>query len=767
MLMLAGQAMAQEAPAGATGSNDQLTEVVVTAQRRVEKLQDVPISAQVIGKQELAQDNLNSVVDLSSVNPSLEVVESGRSTDYYIRGTGSGEGQAFDQSVPTFEDDIYHGRSRNSSLTFLDLDHVEILKGPQSTFFGNNAIAGAINIVTAKPSDTAEGFVRALAMPVAGDSDGQYALESAVNMPLSEDWSLRVAGIVSGERGYMLNVATDEHVPDRENYAGRATLRYHPTEQLDITLKTEYGSDHDNGGVIVQQTNCPPPARFGPPTGFCAINLAAGVPIGLDNDKFAAEAGNFTSIKSADAVLNASYNLGRATITSVTGYTGYNYEQDLDAGGTVVPLVNVSAPENYRQFSQELRLASDTSGPIEYLVGAYFQADTLNIRQSVNFFFLTPTFSSVPAFAPLVPFLPLGQDVRARVNEDNYSAFGSLTWKATDNLRLNAGLRGTIVTKDFDWRLNYGTAAAAYGDIQPTPAALNPLIEATGLGNVGTLALNRQDEALLPSAGLQYQLDRDVMAYASFSRGFKAGGFNVAALTADPANYPYNPEHVNAYEVGLKSELLDRHLLLNLALFRNDFSDLQVSVNGTNASGALISIVQNAAESRAQGVELESQIIFSPAFRIRGNLTYLDSKYLNYPGASPTYDQQLIGRTTQDLSGKPTEYAPNWAGNVTGTLTVPVFNNYRLITEATGIFSSLYYTTYTIDPLSAQPAYGRLDARISLEPTNGRWSFDIIGKNLTNTIIRTFFGYQSASFGSTVQSREQLRNVAFQLRYKF
>lgn len=168
-------------------------EIVITAQRRAERLQDVPVSVEVVGAIELRTENLTSLVSLARQNPSIKVQGSGRSSNFFIRGTGSGESQSFDQSVGTFVDDIYHGRSRNSEATFLDIERVEILKGPQTTFFGNNAIAGAFNIVSVKPSDDLTGWARALLSPTSGESGGQYALEGAATLPFTDSFQLRVA----------------------------------------------------------------------------------------------------------------------------------------------------------------------------------------------------------------------------------------------------------------------------------------------------------------------------------------------------------------------------------------------------------------------------------------------------------------------------------------------------------------------------------------------------------------------------------------------
>ena len=314
------------------------------------------------------------------------------------------------------------------------------------------------------------------------------------------------------------------------------------------------------------------------------------------------------------------------TLTSVTGYNGYHFLLDLDDDATSQDLLNVQAPERYHQFSQELRIATPAGHPLEALAGRYFQDDRLRIQQSISYFFLTPNLSAPPPFAPLRPYLPLGQLVNAAQHEHVYSAFASLTWNITDQLKLNGGLRGSIVRKDFDWNLAFGTASARFGGIVPFPAAVAPLANVLGLGTAGSVSLTRKDTALMPSARLQYQADRNAMIYASYSRGFKAGGFSVAELSAVPANYPFNPEHVNAYEVGIKSEFADKRVLLNLAAFRNDFSDLQVVIQGTSPTGALINFIRNAAASRAQGVELETQFVVSPAFRLGVQGTYLDSK---------------------------------------------------------------------------------------------------------------------------------------------
>lgn len=760
---------ATEAPAAVDDGNT----IVVSAQRRTENLQDVPVSVEVVSQAEMQELNITSFTTLAELNPSVRVRGSGRSSNFYIRGTGSGESQSFDQSVGTFIDDIYHGRSRLSEGAFLDLERIEVLKGPQTTFFGNNAIAGAFNVVTKKPGANAEGYVRGLISPKGGNNSGQYLLEGAATLPISEVLSFRAAGIVNGQRGYLFNETTEEYAGNKDNFALRGTLVYTPNDSFDATLKGEYGKSENRGGLVLRQDSCPPPAPFSP-GGFCGLNLSLGGTPSIESNSFVGNAGNYIELETYETALTMNYYLADdTTLTSTTGFYGYDYYLDLDNDGTQLDLLNVHAPEEYEQFSQELRIASPQGGAIEYQAGIYYQHDKLDIVQDVSFFVLNSNIAGAAGtpqgafLAPVVPYLPVAQSIRVAQTEDIYSAFASVTWNISEQLKLNGSLRGSIVEKDFDWLLFHGTANDRFGDITPFPTDAQDAINMWGrLGQSGQQSLSRSDKALMPSARLQYEVNPDVMLYASYNRGFKAGGFSAADTTNNPDSLPFDPEYVDAYEIGLKSELLDRTLRFNLAAFRNDFSDLQVVIQGT-VDAQIVNVVRNAAKSRAQGIELEAAWDITPNFQLAATGMYLDSKYVSYPNAGATELQKLNGASTQDLSGKPTLYSPEWSGTLTGTLTLPVGDSYEITTQATGIFSSSYHLWSTIDPATMEDGYARLDLRLSLDDLDSGLGFDIIAKNVTNTNIINFAVDQPFSPGSLFRDREQYRNVAFQLRYNF
>ena len=328
----------------------------------------------------LERSNISDLQDLSQSMPAVHISHEGATSDLYIRGIGSGNSQSFDQSVGTFIDDIYHGRARSSTDQLFDIDRLEVLKGPQSTYFGNNAIAGAFNIVTKQPTDTFEGSVRTLY-----GMFGQFAVESGVSIPLNNQLSVRLAGLVNGGTGWVMNNDTDEREPREYDTAARVTVSYKPMENLDATLKLEASRDRQVGDLYSQIVNCPPGSPFTTGT-FCSTAIKVHVPtfsIGNLGDEEAGAAGGGTFLSNVESVLSVNYHAGEQTLTSVTGYYKYNYRQNLDLDGTPLAEATVAAPEQFYQFSQEFRIASPVQQAIEYLAGLYFQTDHLDYQQEV------------------------------------------------------------------------------------------------------------------------------------------------------------------------------------------------------------------------------------------------------------------------------------------------------------------------------------------------------------------------------------------------
>jgi iron complex outermembrane recepter protein len=727
-----------------------LEDITTTAQKRPQNLQEVPVSAEVIGRDELAQRNINSLEVLAQTDPSVAVLGTiGRSGVLSIRGINSGNNAGFEQSVAVFIDDIYHGRAHNAAAVFLDLDRVEILKGPQSTFFGNNAIAGAFNIVTRQPDNTFGIAGRALY-----GMFGQYGVESALNVPVNDKLAIRVAGTVNGERGWLKNLYTGNDQPHQINDAARVTARFTPDDQLDANLKIETGRNRNFSGFFSQFRGCPPPAPL--PVNvlnqYCSVALQLGMPLGDYNDESAITPQQIYFDTNED-VLTVHLQRWGHTLTSISGFYNYDYHLNLNTAFLPVDEINAHIPERYHQFSQELLIASPKGRRFEYIAGIYLQTDHLAGDTDLSYFQLTPTIQSLRPFAPLVPFLPLGQELGYRQGERSQSLYGSVGGYLTSALQVTAGIRGTWVHKDFNWNLFYGTAAQEYGDIVPLPAAVALLPAALKLGTPGNLSLSRSDRAWTPSATVTYHISPGNIAYISYTSGFKSGGFNTADNSAVAANLPYGPEYVSDYEAGLKSEFWQKRVRVALAAFRGDYRDLQVSANFLNNLGTFISVVRNAARSRSTGLEFQGEFAFSRRFRLAFSGTYMNAYYVSYPNVTGNSLQKYQGQQLVDLSGRVTDNDLKWSGRVSGTYRQPLpGGRFVLTTELISYLSSPSTTASFFGPTNADR---RLDARISLGPDDERWNVDLLGQNLTNQRIGppSFYNLREAPASVLLQAR--------------
>ena len=765
-------------------TGEKLNEIVVTAQRRQENIQNVPISVQVVSGPALQTHNLNNLGDLSQVLPGVNIVSTGStfSNDLFIRGVGSGPNPGFEQSVATFVDDVYFGRSRMIGATFLDVDRIEVLKGPQTTFFGNNAIAGALNIVTKKPGDTFDAWMRALY-----GMNSQYAVEGAVGGPVTDKLGVRVAATVDGQDGWIRNVLTGRSAPVTENMAMRASFSYAFNDGFDATLRLEGARNEIRGAVSdpFQWTRCPPPLPF--TSGFianCTAFLSLNLPSGLDNDENSSLPGIGSRLTDFLSELTVRGSLGEDTLTSVSAFYSYHNLANVDSAnvpllpGTIFSTTNV--PEKFHQFSQEVRIESPANDRFEYMAGGYLQSNHLTESFNTNTQLLD-FFAHIPGFEALGPYLPLSFQSGFKQHESTYSIFGSGTWHATDALGLSAGLRWSKVDKDAVGSVAYGTSRQLYGGLTPVPPNITAIWSNILYGPEGSQPYSRSDDGLMPSARIQYQLVPGAMVYATYSRGFKAGGFNGVVPVGQTQNILYGPEHVNAYEIGLKSEWLNRTLLLNLDAFLSDYTGLQQNVLTYNkATNADESEIRNVAKSRTKGVEFEGQWVKSDNFRLATNITYLESAYVRYPNAQQSTLMQFCSLSpqnhaqagcsvfpfpvpsSQDLSGQPTPYAPRWSGSLAASYSALIPGNYRLTLQLSPYATSRYLTVPG-DSVYSVPGYLRLDGRMTLALPGGHWAFDIIGKNLTNRVI---ISVPAETGFPGFAAKQEPRTVAFQARYE-
>lgn len=762
-------ASAEAAAAAEPSSGD----IIVTAQGREQRLKDVPVSASVVSGAALERKDIRSLADLTARLPNVKITPGQSSDVLSIRGVGSGQNPGLEQSVATFVDGLYRARSRGIRAAIFDIDRVEVLKGPQITFFGANAIAGALNITTRKPSSTFGANATALY-----GTDNEYLLEAGITGPITDTLSVRVAGRANGIDDFVDNSAAAKRGRLRE-YTGRFSARWEPTSNFRSDFRAEGSRSRNSAAYDGELLNCPTDPIY-PAAG----NIGCGEALALGGGKVDDTLNRKSNIVPGYANLDFyelgwtnALDLGSVKLKSVTGYYDHKSHvlQDLIPVGPTGPnnLGSLMVPANdlFHQFSQELRLETKIGEAIDLLAGVYYQKSKLQTDSYADFRFL-PFGAFVPPFANPAGYTAATQVAGYAVlfqHENTKSAFAAATIRPIKHLRINGGLRYTVVSKDADRSFvlgshDGGVVSSPGAALIPAPLVTQQFLAANVIG--GDLAPfpdpTRRDKRLMPSVGAQYDVTPDVMAYATFSTGFKAGGYGGTNVIES-----YGPEYVKAYEVGVKGSLFDRALNVTLAAFRSDYRDLQEATIVFLPSGAVIAVTTNAASARSQGIEFGSTLRVSPNLSFSADVAYLDSRFRNYPNGGCTVLQTLTQglACSQDLSGKRRPFAPEFSGNVGASLSVPA-GDYQVRFDPSVYFVTAYNQQAGNDPLYVQKGYAKADLRVGFGPADGRWEVAAIGKNLTDKQTASFRSGVTASSGSVIAFAERGRSVALQFTIK-
>ena len=648
-------ALAQET----AGEEQSADRIIVTAQGREQSLQDVPVAVSVVTGESLDNFGITSLMDAESRLPAVAISQA-PSPQINIRGVGSGNNWGFQQSVGTFVDGIYRGRAVSVRSAFFDVERLEVLKGPQTTFFGANSIAGAFNITTRRPGSdfgvNASGLY---------GTHGEYNLEAGVDLPVGETFAVRLAGRLHGMEGY-LDTPTGT-APDEDAYQVRAAARFEPTSGITSDFRIDYGDSETVGAQAFQVVGCPPPPPANIVGGTCQDFLSQNNGVVDDVLDYRSDTPlDFADFEFLEAAWANTFDIGEEhQLILRTGY--YDHTSNQQFTGIPFPITSgppgttdglpVNVLEEFEQFSQEVRFQSDEGGVFDYMVGGYYAEDELYFENNVGFFFAD--FGQLTQLVALgiIPTSPLpvpvltnqarpGDHVSAELTNvqesETISAFGAVTFRPVEAMRINLGARWSRIEKfatrsssrGISDNLQEGTYVPYNSDTQ---LLLNSLLlgDTLDFGGPNTPG-RRTDEDFMPSASIQYDISPDLMVYASYAEGFKAGGYS----TANFAN-TFEPEYVTAYEAGIKASLFDPDVDLNIAVFRNDFDNLQetvvqnltVDIGGGNTVSTINSIVQNVASSRSEGVELDLTWRVQDWLSISAAVAYLDATYLEYDNA--------------------------------------------------------------------------------------------------------------------------------------
>lgn len=722
-----------------------LEEVVVTAQKRPQNLMDVPVSVSSLNGDQMQAMSLNNMDAISAYVPNLTMNQTGIGTVLAIRGISSGINQGFEQSVGQYMDGVYYGRAHLVRGPMVDMDRIEVLRGPQSILFGKNSIAGAVSMHTAKPTDEFEGKISVLYETEHDERDVRAVLSG----PLTESLTARLALLDREMDGYYDNTTLGRDESGDDEQMVRLTLQWMINDDTTATLKVEDGS-FDTEGRNLEIVN---PAGA-PYAGVLAL-LTGGAYVQDTAQNYRRQSGGDSSNTDTENItLTLEHEAGDFTFTSISAYNAYDMSELCDCDFVGAPVFDASQAEDYEQFSQEFRIASPAGDTIEYIAGVYYQTSELEYRDSLN---LPANSVLIPALTPLLGFAPsfaLGSSSKRLFQQDSdlWSAFAQVTWNISDDTRLTVGARYTDEQKDASRKQTH----VAPGGIElPAGSPADPFNIVYGLIRFepyDTVKRSRSETALTPLVTLQHDFNEDVMAYATYTTGFKSGGFDARSNAhPDPAVFnalyagvvdivgvfEFEEEEAESIELGAKFTLAGGAAELNAALFRTEYTDLQTS----QYDGSVGFNVTNAAEATSQGLELDGRWRVTSGLTLNGSLALLDFEYDEFPNAECYFGQVPDSAGYPglcDAGGKEREYTPDVQATLGLNYAAALNNGLQWQAGIDVIYSDDYFATPTLDPNLHQDAFVKVNARLSLMSADDQWEVALIGKNLTDEEVMTF-----------------------------
>ncbi len=883
MAAIAVPAFAQDAPADTATDDSDNTPIIVTAQGRSQLLSDVPVAISAVSAETLQNSGANDIRQLNQLAPSLLVSSTGSEANgsARIRGIGTvGDNPGLESSVPVFIDGVYRSRSGIGLNELGEIDRIEVQRGPQGTLGGRNSSAGLISIYSKKPD-----FQFGATGEITYGNYDYWRLGGSVTGPISDTLAARIDGVWVKRDGFLRDANNNRDVNNRDRYFVRGQLLFEPTDALSIRLIADYTSRDEEccGATYVGPTVNPTIGNLNTPSSPGAgatatsnniINVLRdlGQPLAAFNQGYSRDIsvtpGRSFAGKTKDYGFSGQidYDLGAATLTSITGYREYRSSQAGDVDyGTVDILYRAPSDDAYRQFhtfTQELRLQGEAfDGKLDWLVGGFYANEKLTVRDNLRFGTQYGRFatcrlitSAIPgiyspgspscitpgvgqatingAFGALGPAFLAGLTTldgisdKGSINDryyqkdTNWALFTHNIFHITDKLDFTFGVRYTNDKKKFAATFTNDNAACGVTQGQLLAIATNPAVPASARGvaagiiglacqgnstaELNNVSINdsRSEDEWTGTAILSYKPIDDLMVYASYSRGYKAGGFNldrsalkapIAPFSATPGgaqglvgNLQFDPETVHSYELGAKYS--NGPFGLGLTFFRSDFSSFQLNTfNGTvflvqNVNGCENSLNGgdrdqskftgvpnfNAAAAttgacaaddvgygvRTEGFELEASLVPARSFRMTAGLTYAKTKYRNNlvgNDSGAPLDQALRLLPGNNLSNAPELVA---TGSVAWTPDIGSSGLTGLV-YIDGRMTSDYNTGSDLFPQKAQDGYALFNARIGIRGPDEKWGIEFWGQNIFNK------QYAQVAFNSPFQEGATSTTTAF------
>jgi outer membrane receptor protein involved in Fe transport len=773
-----------------------IEEIIVTAQSRAQSVQDTPISVTAVSGDKLQDVSIAKAEDLQQLVPNFTMTETGISTNIFIRGLGSGINQAFEQSVGYYVDGIAYTRAQQTRLPFLDLQRVEVLRGPQTILFGKNSIAGALNIITAQPTTSFEGYING----TYEFENQEYIAEGAVSGPITDTVRARVAARWRDSDGYVRNLTLSRTEPKRDDVTLRGILEADVSDTVVANFKAEY-SDFDVLGRSIETLNETPVAA-GPFTGRTYAQILVGLGADrsvLDNtlNGNRSSNGDFSNNKQQTYVGNIKVDIGGYELRSITGYTKLKYDELCDCDYTGANVFLAGLREDYDQFSQEFRLTSPVNESYDFVAGAYYQNSNHGYSDNIV---VQPTSVLVPLVNQQSPgagsAIAGTQAARsASVDSSLISAFAQVNVRPIDRWELQLGARVSSEKKKGMRTLSIlrengdplpaqqAIAAAVYAQVFRVSSTNLSALGPTGaalISQLGALPVSgdRKETRFSPDVKLLFNPTEDLMLYASYARGAKSGGFDFRANNRNfyPTmndSFEFEDESANSFEIGTKASF--GAATLNVAAYYTEFKDLQISI----FDGILGFNVGNAASARSQGIEADGRVRMSEYVSLTGSLALTDFKFKDfrngqcYFGQTPNVDLNGDGRPELcNYTGQTNQLVSDVQGTVGLAANYPIVSGYRLDSSLDVFFTSKYHASNTFDPALIQKGYATLGVRVGFGPDSGLWQLAFIGRNLTNEHYIQFGGdtpLAGSTFGanSDYAFADRGRTLAIQARVNF
>ena len=744
-------------PTIASDESVAIEEIVVTARKREESSQDVPVAITALSA-ELESASIRNLTDLNGYSPNLIISEDGSrgggGANINIRGISPTrtDDNSFDAPIAVVIDDVFLGSLAGQVMENFDLERVEVLRGPQGTLFGKNTVGGVINVIRSRPT----GELGARFKVTAGE-DGQQELRAVVNTGLTEDLSLKLFATDISYDGARKNRTNGNKFGDRDYQNLGATFLWEPNDKFEALFTAEIFRDegtldyfHTNYNAAPGVLAPPPPLADGTPSpeqdfsgGFVTCTVFQQCRDSLDTPSYAEnDKDNDFKLDTDAFTLKMVYDINEnLSLTSVTSHRELDEYRFYDYDASAHPFITIERWNEYEQTSQEFRLDGQFNN-VTFTAGLYYFNNEFTqdwVTGDGFWAFVGGGFGGLSdpnvwgacvagalgalSCDPGISSVPAGEDVTQVLYETqettSYAAFAQMDWSITEDWILTAGLRYTYEEKDF-------VAGQAYlSNVERQRLRVFP---------GGYADLDNDWNEISPKIGLTYVINDESMVYATYSEGFKSGGFfGVNQNISDFNRDQYDPEFANNIEVGYKSQHLDNRLRLNITYFRNEFEDKQESIVALDAStGTVASRFDNAANVLYKGFEVETQFVVNQYLRLFANYGYLDASYEEFEtDINPNDNLNVV----QDASFLTPRNAPENTLGLGGTLSVPmgagtleVFGKYTWIDE---IEASLLN-------LNQSRVKSRDDVTATIGYYTNNWSVSVFGRNLTDERFEVF-----------------------------